>query len=563
MDGDLSSLLTAATARKLKKYDSLRGCRFTRGQFWDVVVLTASDEKQAECYKHQMEVKRKRQEFPLGVSFHVFADPPGPKIGDGGSVLFTLSELDKLYGKQLESKHILLIIAGGYSQRLPSATVLGKLFMALPMGERAYQMLDLKLAMYIEFPLWFGPGVFVSCSDDIEVYDASQLTMPGANGIVALAHPSPLHVGTMHGVYVLNRDAGMQVCKRFLHKPTIDEMHKAGAVLQDLTSNPDEFVYTDSVYHISLSTSKTLKMIYAQLNPLDCEVDAYGDFLQGLGTEVDLGDMKVTKNISRVSDRLIQVKKHILCCLKGTPLHVLPLDRSKFYHLGTLHEYLYHFTRDDNFRNELGIVSNSFSSSKPDTVAQSSCVIHSLVNGSVKTGSVVEYSILGQEVVVGENCVISGISLNERAIIPNNTFLHTVSVSKNETSAFVTIFLGISDDVKKSVSSLQEFSALTMLGRALSFNLQIWNLDLSDDLFTNPGCGRSLWNARLFPMCETMELSAATSLKMVAAACEGKKVDICRDWEHLSLADVLQRKDDKMMLAHREQLVEALGTKVV
>uniref|UniRef100_UPI00358FD519 fucose-1-phosphate guanylyltransferase isoform X2 n=1 Tax=Myxine glutinosa TaxID=7769 RepID=UPI00358FD519 len=451
---------------------------------------------------------------------------------------------------------------GGYSQRLPSATVLGKLFMALPMGERAYEMLDLKLAMYMEFPLWFGPGVFVSCSDDIEVYDASQMTMPGANGIVALAHPSPLHVGTMHGVYVLNGDTGIQMCRRFLHKPTIEEMHLAGAVLQDLTSNPEEFVYTDSVYHISPTTSKSLKTLYEQLKPLDCEVDAYGDFLQGLGTEFDLVDTKFTKNTSKLSDRVIQVKKHILCCLKGTPLHVLPLDRSKFYHLGTLQEYLHHFTRDDNFRKELDIVSNSFSSSKPDRVSQSSCVIHSLVDGSVKTGSVVEYSILGPEVVVGENCVISGISLNGRAIIPNNTFLHTVSVSKNERSAFVTVFLGISDDVKKSASSLQEFSSLMMLGRAMSFNLQIWNLDLTDDLFNNPECGRSLWNARLFPMCETMELSAATSLKMVAAVCEGKKFDICIDCEHLSLADVLQRKDDKMMLAHRKQLVEAVGPKV-
>lgn len=51
------------------------------GEFWDVVVITAVDKKQEIAYQKQLSEKLKRKELPLGVDYHVFADPPGPKIG--------------------------------------------------------------------------------------------------------------------------------------------------------------------------------------------------------------------------------------------------------------------------------------------------------------------------------------------------------------------------------------------------------------------------------------------------------------------------------------------------
>lgn len=51
------------------------------GKFWDVVAITAADEKQGLAYEQQLSEKLKRKELPLGVRYHVFADPPGAKIG--------------------------------------------------------------------------------------------------------------------------------------------------------------------------------------------------------------------------------------------------------------------------------------------------------------------------------------------------------------------------------------------------------------------------------------------------------------------------------------------------
>lgn len=51
------------------------------GEFWDIVAITAADEKQELAYNHQLSEKLKRKELPLGVQYHVFVDPAGAKIG--------------------------------------------------------------------------------------------------------------------------------------------------------------------------------------------------------------------------------------------------------------------------------------------------------------------------------------------------------------------------------------------------------------------------------------------------------------------------------------------------
>lgn len=66
---------------------------------------------------------------------------------------------------------VLLLHAGGYSQRLPHVSVIGKIFMALPFGNPMYQMLEMLLIMYIDFPAKMNPGVFVTASDIIFLFD--------------------------------------------------------------------------------------------------------------------------------------------------------------------------------------------------------------------------------------------------------------------------------------------------------------------------------------------------------------------------------------------------------
>ncbi len=70
--------------------------------FWDVILLTASDVDQAAAYEAQIEAKLSRKEIPPARYF-VIADPPGPKIGNGGATLEALRWLEQKFGKSLDS----------------------------------------------------------------------------------------------------------------------------------------------------------------------------------------------------------------------------------------------------------------------------------------------------------------------------------------------------------------------------------------------------------------------------------------------------------------------------
>ena len=127
-----------STLRKLQLFDSIRGkdVRESKIPFWDIVVITAVDEKQLVAYELQIEAKLSRGELPKGVVYKVVNDPPGPKIGNGGATLHAIVRLEKDFGTEFLSQcKILMLHAGGFSQRLPSASVLGKIFTAVPYGK--------------------------------------------------------------------------------------------------------------------------------------------------------------------------------------------------------------------------------------------------------------------------------------------------------------------------------------------------------------------------------------------------------------------------------------------
>lgn len=92
---------------------------------------------------------------------------------------------------------------------------LGNCFIALP-GDPPYQMLDLQLALFIEFPERMNPGIFVVASDALTLFNSDgdwSFTKPG---FTALAHPSPIDIGTTHGVFVLSdHETSVEVISMF------------------------------------------------------------------------------------------------------------------------------------------------------------------------------------------------------------------------------------------------------------------------------------------------------------------------------------------------------------
>ncbi|XP_014643760.1 PREDICTED: fucose-1-phosphate guanylyltransferase [Ceratotherium simum simum] len=572
--------LREATQRKLQRFSELRGKPVAAGEFWDIVAITAADEKQELAYKQQLSKKLKKKELPLGVQYHVFVDPAGAKIGNGGSTLCALQSLEKLYGDKWNSFTILLIHSGGYSQRLPNASALGKIFTALPFGNPVYQMLELKLAMYIDFPSHMNPGILVTCADDIELYSIgeSEFIRFDKPGFTALAHPSSLTVGTTHGVFVLEpcngveyRDLEYRRCHRFLHKPSIEKMHQFDAVCRpgnfsqqdfvrgdtpSLKLDP-EYVYTDSLFYMDHKSAKKLLGFYERIGTLNCEIDAYGDFLQALGPGATVEYTRNTSNVTKEESELVDMRQRIFHLLKGTSLNVVVLNNSKFYHIGTTEEYLFHFASDSSLKSELGLQSIAFSIflAVPECSANTSCIIQSILDSrcSVAPGSVVEYSRLGPDVSVGENCIVSGSYIIATAVLPAYSFVCSLSLKMNGHLEYSTMAFGVQDNLKKNVKTLSDIKLLQFFGVCFLSCLDIWNLKVTEELFSGNKTCLSLWNARIFPVCSSLSDSVTTSLKMLNAV-QNKSTFSLNNYKLLSIEEMLVYKDVEDMITYREQI---------
>ncbi|KAK7097499.1 fucose-1-phosphate guanylyltransferase-like [Littorina saxatilis] len=623
----MESPAIAQNMRKLlDSYQNLRGKRCNESGcatvMWNAVVITTADEAQCQAFEQQIRDKHKRQELPLDLPVHVVADPPGPRIGNGGSTLTALEFLHSVFGDSLYQQKILLIHAGGWSQRMPSATILGKIFSAIPHGQPIYQMLDLKLAMYLPLLPRLSPGIFLVCADDFLVYDLGEddsWTIPGS-GFTALAHPSPISVGRSHGVYVVDgaekvdtkRAVVVAKCLEVLQKPSDDRMKDRGALLKsdngslefcDGITLEGEVVYTDSCFYFGVDVVKRLLQLKKEMSVISCEIDAYGDFLQALGPNATDGYIFNTSNISQMTSDLTQVRKQVFAAMRSCDIHLLLLNASKFIHIGTTRELITHFCQDMDFQSQMSLEKDVFNCwqsgeekvKENDGVSQRNCseglialgddkyvqnfaekscgcVMHSVMlhSSSVSPTSVVEYCQFDVPITVQGGSIVSNCQwlqaesedhTLESLVLPENTFLHTVSVLHQGASAYVTIFFNISDNLKTStaVSSLR---SLPFLNTTLGAALKQWQL--SDKAVSPQDAGSevkvSLWSLKLYPGATTMTESLSLALDMVDSVQNQRHLStpLTPGRQVFSLADALAQKDVTTMLNFRRRLFDLI-----
>lgn len=459
---------------------------------------------------------------------------------------------------------------GGFSQRLPIASALGKIFAAVPLGDPLYQMLEIKLALFVDFPSRMKPGVLVAAADCLELYcvtedDGALFDRPG---FTALAHPSSLITGTTHGVFVLDpskRSADLDMekvgCLRFLHKPRIAEMRANGAVHSNCLSLPDtEFVYTDSTFYFDFQTSRSLLNLLKELEPLTCEIDAYGDFLQALGPNATIDYTSNTANVTKEESSLVETRNRIFHRLKGTPLNVLVLNNSKFYHLGTTSEYLLYFTEDVVLRSELGLLSSAFSLPAKQNPDEDSggVVMHSVLHPSctVGTRSVVEYSRLEAGVCIGQGSIISSCWVSEGLSVPDGILVHSLCVNYERRPRFLTVIFGIDDDLKRRSEAPRE--ELKLFGRSLAECLSHWELGDETVRFSRDEPKGSLWEARLFPVCPDYQSSFSMSLAMLRCVLSGSTFRLPSNTTLMSIDEALQSKNLEEMLKFRKGLYDEI-----
>ena len=446
-----------------------------------------------------------------------------------------------------------------------------------------YQLLDYKLACYLPFLPTMRPGVFHASSDTIEVFDlgpASPITYSfDHEGFTAVAHPNTLQVGQNHGVFVfekkLQRARDVDVpftetheCLEVLQKPSKDLMHKKGAVQQDVRTG-EEVVYTDSFYFYDHSITKKYIEFYKKEAPFDCEIDSYGDFFQPLGPRASEEYIYNTSKVVHVVDSLIPTRKKIFAMLRQSPLHVVVLNASKFYHLGTSKEYLEHFCTNQVIAKEVGFAREVFcafpcehSEGTPRKplleLDHEGTHLHSIIPHSSVTApsAVVEYCHFAVPVQVGAQCIVSNCTVSdehhsEMIKIPAEMFMHTVPVENPH--GYCTVLFSINDNVKQRAKCTADMHQMQYLNKPLDIFQKILAVD---SLNSSSGADITLWETKLFPLCQTMSESFLHALRIVKAIGDEKEGSI-KDMQKLplfSMADIMSRKNLEHMLQYRHDL---------
>ncbi|KAG0265356.1 hypothetical protein BG011_004901 [Mortierella polycephala] len=519
-EDELSEVLRGIHAENLASYEELlqQPPESNLSLFWDIVVVTAGDAQQQHCYESRINQKLELGLIPSCARYHVIADPPRSNIGSGGSTCFVMKTLLEQYSAEfLSTARVLLIHAGGYSSRLPHVSTRGKVFMTLPQANspQGIQILELKLVLYLHLLRTMPPGVFLTSADGIELF-ASKSPFPSVakpRTITALAHPSSMHIGSTHGVYLLQDPEGLVAadrelrpkdqsalllnCQQFLHKPSLEIKQNA--------------VYTDSCYYFDPETAIILANIYPTLHP-ECDLEAWADILFFQDSDSGSGSSQDSDAIS--SDPHHQGRQIMKRVLQetGISLDVMVLNASKFYHLGTMQEFLTGVCTDTAFMSELHIhnvvrgiakVQGAavFATTSPapatkivENVDHSTNIINSPVY--------IENSSVPLAGSIHPNTIIVDTDLPNGAIIPNGTCIFTLQLQADQ---FVTFTFSIKDNMKKTTHFTFSDNGIDALKRLAIFEHVPVSAMLTREADPPLGCvgDLSLWTAPVFEIAAT------------------------------------------------------------
>ena len=171
-------------------------------------------------------------------------------------------------------------------------------------------------------------------------------------------------------------------------------------------------------------------------------MDAYGDFLQALGPNATAEYTGNSANVISETDDLAVTRLKLYNHLKGTRLNVVLCNWSKFYHIGTLAEFLHHYCSDPVFYRELGCTNRTFTTEATPVDAVETCLIHSTIGAGVTIGkqSVLEYAVVGDGCTIGSRCMVSSIVLPPASTVPAELFLHTTSTKDGYVASLALLF---------------------------------------------------------------------------------------------------------------------------
>ncbi len=456
---------------------------------WDYVILTASNENQAEGFRAQINERKTAGLLPAKTHFAVIPDRDGKRVGSGGATLGVVKYVAE-HSKRTDFSglRILVIHSGGDSKRVPQYSALGKLFSPVPHklpNDRSATLFDEFMMSMSSVPARIREGMMLLSGDVLLLFNPLQIDYSG-EGAAAVSFKEKVEIGKNHGVFLRGEDGCV---KQFLHKQSVEALTKKGAVNESNKIDIDTGAVIFSAKMLSslyglVSTEKG----YNKYVNETVRLSLYGDFLYPLATDSTLEKFYKEKPEGEFCDELKEARTDIWNTLRPYRMKLLRLSPAKFIHFGTTTEILELMSSGIDSYKELNW-KNKVNSSITKSVAGYNSILSD--KAKIGKGCYLEVSYVHSKAKIGDNVLLSYVDIHDE-VIPSDVVIHGL---KQKDGKFVARIYGVKDNPKETKLFSKELSKI--------FPPSVF----ADD-------DKTLWNAEIYPACNTIEEAVKEALNI-------------------------------------------------
>ena len=511
---------------------SLKLKKFPR---WDYVILTASNEQQAEGFRKQIE--ERKSFLPKHTKFVAIPDRDGLRVGSGGATLEVLKYL-RSQEESFEKLRVLVIHSGGDSKRVPQYSALGKLFSPVPHklpNGRNSTLFDEFMICMSSVPSRIREGMVLLSGDVLLLFNPLQIDYNNV-GAAAISFKEHVETGKNHGVYLNGENGNVKCC---LQKKSVEVLRSVGAV------NDSNCVDIDTGALIfSTEMMESLYSLIAAPEDYDRHVNAktrlslYADFLYPLAEDSTLEDFYKEKPEGEFCPELTAARERVWKVLRPYRMKLLRLAPAKFIHFGTTREILGLMNGGVDEYKDLGWSRIVGSSIKGDTAGYNS-VLSS--RSTIGEGCYLEVSYVHRNSKIGDHCVLSYIEVADREI-PDNVVLHGL---KQRDGSFVVRIFGIGDNPKENKLFGKDLDELEQ-----KLGVRLWE-----------NSAHSLWEANLYVEADNIQDGVDAALNLYRIVNDEAAADI-EQWkkaEKKSLCSGFNAADPDAIIAWNRRMEDLVA----
>ena len=511
---------------------SLKLKKFPR---WDYVILTASNEQQAEGFRKQLE--ERKSFLPKHTKFVAIPDRDGQRVGSGGATLEVLKYL-RSQEESFEKLRVLVIHSGGDSKRVPQYSALGKLFSPVPHklpNGRNSTLFDEFMICMSSVPSRIREGMVLLSGDVLLLFNPLQIDYNNV-GAAAISFKEHVETGKNHGVYLNGENGNVKCC---LQKKSVETLRSVGAV-----NNSDCVDIDTGALIFSTEMMNSLYSLIATPEDYDRHVNArtrlslYADFLYPLAEDSTLEDFYKEKPEGEFCPELTAARERVWNVLRPYRMKLLRLAPAKFIHFGTTREILGLMNGGVDEYKDLGWSRIVGSGIKGDTAGYNS-VLSS--RSTIGEGCYLEVSYVHRNSKIGDHCVLSYIEVSDREI-PDNVVLHGL---KQRDGSFVVRIFGIGDNPKENKLFGRDLDELEQ-----KLGVRLWE-----------NSAHSLWEANLYAEADNIQdgVDAALNLYRIVNDESAADIEQWRNAEKKSLCSGFNAADPDAIIAWNRRMEDLVA----